>query len=275
MNETVNFDLNAAIPGPSELGVSKDGKLSQIMINSGALSGYVDILLSGKANSFTKRMLNSRGRESKIKPIGARFFSDSIRKGKWTNPITNETKMVAISEFVDMVPRGVALGETVGKKLNDSGMELRGIVPGVIEDITQIDPSSIFKAANSTNNAKCILVQAPVNKRLSDGSLSSDAEHNDIPYLSSGEPDWGKINRICNRGKLGKDIICESRYIESEQEQPKPIPPLPVYPENENVDMGSLEGFRNEKIHTPNINYKILGVSLFMIVVLLIIFKYC
>jgi hypothetical protein len=271
-NETVNFDFNAAIPGPSELGVSSDGKLSQIGINSGALSGYVDILLSGKANSFTKRMLNSKGRTSKIKPIGARFFSDSIRKCQWTNPITNETRNVTISEFVDMVPRGVALGETVGKKLQDSGMSMRGIVPGVLEDITQINPSLIFKAANSTNSNKCILVQAPVNKRINN-TLSSKSNHSDLPYLSNGEPDWNEINKLCNQGKLGKDIVCESRYIESEQEQPIPIPPLPVYPENKSDINEGFTNYNNLKSESEN-NINIIIFCLLLILIIIITYKY-
>ena len=218
------FDFNAAIPGPKEMGVSNKGRLSQISKNAGAVSGYVDLIMSGTPTAFTKNTMSKRAR-SQVRPLGSRFFVDGIRKCKYQNPETQQEEEVSMSEYIDMVPRGTALGPVVSRKLRESGFDTRGLVPGVLEDIMAINPGSIFDSAKNKNNARCIRVRGLVNKKQDDGSLDPTAKQPDLRYLPEGV-DWNHMNTLCNNPPKGME--CVSKYVQSNQSQPMPLPEKPV-----------------------------------------------
>jgi hypothetical protein len=217
------FDFNAAIPGPKEMGVSDKGRLSQIIKNGGAVSGYIDIIMSGSPSSFTKATMSGRSLKH-VRPLGSRFFMDSIRKCKFTDPNTNQEKEVTMSEYVDMVPRGSALGPVVSRKLRESGFDTRGLIPGVLEDILAINPGAIFNSAKEKNDARCIRVRGLVNKKQADGSLDPNARHPDLQYLPEGV-DWAYMQGLCSNPPPGTE--CVSKYVESKQPQPLPLPNEP------------------------------------------------
>jgi hypothetical protein len=232
------FDFNAAIPGPKDMGVSDKGRLSQIIKNGGAVSGYIDIIMSGSPSSFTKRTMSGRSLKH-VRPIGSRFFMDSIRKCKFNDPNTNQEKEVTMSEYVDMVPRGTALGPVVSRKLRESGFDTRGLIPGVLEDILAINPGDIFNSAKEKNNTRCIRVNGLVNKKLADGSLNPNAKHPNLRYLSEGV-DWQHMQKLCSNPPPGTE--CVSKYVESKQPQPLPLPDEP----KTSAASVSIEQFQNE-----------------------------
>jgi hypothetical protein len=121
---------------------------------------------------------------------------DSIRKCKFTDPNTNQEKEVTMSEYVDMVPRGAALGPVVSRKLRESGFDVRGLIPGVLEDIMAINPGAIFNSAKEKNDARCILVRGLVNKKQADGSLDPTARQPDLQYLPEGGVLGGEFIKI-------------------------------------------------------------------------------
>jgi hypothetical protein len=271
------FDFNAAIPGPKEMGVSDKGRLSQIIKNGGAVSGYIDLIMSGKPSAFTRSTMNKRS-QSQVRPLGSRFFMDSIRKCKFTDPNTNQEKEVTMSEYVDMVPRGAALGPVVSRKLRESGFDVRGLIPGVLEDIMAINPGAIFNSAKEKNDARCILVRGLVNKKQADGSLDPTARQPDLQYLPEGV-DWAHMNKLCNNPPPGME--CVSKYVESKQPQPVPVPEEPASATatttpttiESNQSSPSIELFQNESVIVDK-NYIPLIAGLLLIVLFLYIRYY-
>ena len=244
------FDFNGAIPGPKEMGVNNKGKLKQIIANGGAVSGYLDIMVSGKPSVLTKKMNSKAAKE--VRPLGSRFFIDSIQKCKYEELESGEEKEVTMSEYVDMVPRGSAL---VSKKLEDSGFGTKGLIPGVLEDIISVNPANIFDAAKEANNARCIKVQGIVNEKQDDGSLNPDAKHPALKYLPEGV-DWNHMQTLCKDPPKG--LICETRYVKSKQSQPEPVPD------------SIIEGFSNIE---PKRDYLRMGYILFLIVLFIVLYS--
>ena len=236
-----NFNFNASIPGPNEMGVRSKGSrgkhLAQIAKNAGAVSGYLDMVIGGTPSDFTKNLMGESSKNI-IRPLGGRFFIDTITKCKYDNPETGLEEEVNKSMYMDMVPRGNALGAEVSQKLRDSGFDTRGLIPGVMEDVQALNPMGLLNAAITGNNSKCIKVKAIVNEKQQDGSLNPNGKHPDIQYINN-EPDWEYMKDICNKNYPG--LKCETRYVTTEYQ-----PCFTLYGTNTNCNnITSREGFSN------------------------------
>ena len=260
-----NFDFNASIPGPMEMGVRSKGNkgkhLDQIGKNAGAVSGYLDMVIGGTPSDFTRNLMGESSRNI-IRPLGGRFFIDTITKCKYDNPETGLQEEVNKSMYMDMVPKGNSLGVEVSQKLRDSGFDTRGIIPGVMEDVQALNPIGLLEAAINGNNTKCIKVQGIVNEKQQDGSLNPNGKHPDIQYIGN-EPDWEYMKDVCSREYPG--LTCETRYVTTENQ-----PCFTLSGTNANCNNVAIEDFSNiETIINENSITMILKILLLLVTLII------
>jgi len=146
-----SYNYSKHIKGPSEVGVSNRSDLGALIDNVGGLSYYMDSM------TFGTNELSSVFGHKGMKPLGTNFFVKSGTCSKSASVSDCKGKQRYI--YVKNIPTGKipCLGQA-GIKLPATGF--RGLVPGLLEDIAQINPIEIFNSvmgSGSTINDKCIL----------------------------------------------------------------------------------------------------------------------
>ena len=117
------------IKTPNELGISSGGSISHLINDIEGIINYVELLVTGYGNA------SSTGR-----PLGTKFFLKT--GGQCTDVKTN--KLVDRYMYVNNIPDG-----SIPFVTKDVGMNfdtLEGIIPGILSDLTDINPMSFFKA---------------------------------------------------------------------------------------------------------------------------------
>jgi len=103
------------IKEPRQIGVSEDGNLGALSNDVKALMSYVNVLSSGETEAQF------------VSPLGNKFFMDTGVKCNDQNGASQ-----ARFAFVNNIP--------------DDGVLGRGLVAGILQDVTSIDPSALFNA---------------------------------------------------------------------------------------------------------------------------------
>lgn len=151
-----DFKYYKFIKNPDELGVSSDGSISALSKNIQGIVSYVEVLINGKSKA------NKLDR-----PLGGSFFLKT--GGQCKDYKTN--KVVTRSMYIDNVPTGripIVSGLT-GFRTD----EFRGLVPGVVDNIMDINPLKLFGAFMEGSEPLCAEVSLPVTDekgRLKKGS---------------------------------------------------------------------------------------------------------
>lgn len=145
-----NFDFAENLPMPADVGVQRGDSLRSVMDAARGAAYYMDMIGFGEpSNDFTKNMGN------KPRPLGINYF---IKTG---SQCSNGADMWY---YVEGVPNGKALGETLTTALRRSGLpQLRGMAPGMLEDAKAgLDPRPVVSAVLGSGYAKCRKVTKPV-----------------------------------------------------------------------------------------------------------------
>lgn len=123
------------INSPSDMGMSADG--SKIATNIGGLMSYVDVLVtgSGKASATGK-------------PLGDKYFITTAAKCKDVATGNDVTR----SLYVNNIPDGSIPFIT---SLSGESTDLKGIVPGVLHDMVELNPLQIFQAFMIGSDPDC------------------------------------------------------------------------------------------------------------------------
>jgi hypothetical protein len=133
-----NYKYQEFINSPDQMGMSADGSISAITNDIAGLIGYVQLLSSGG------------GRASQVEgPLGNKFFLETGAKCKDT--ATGET--VTRSLYINNVPDGSIPFITQG--LGVSFDTFKGLIPGTMSNLAQINPIQIFGAFMSGTNPDC------------------------------------------------------------------------------------------------------------------------
>jgi len=124
---------------PSEMGMSSDGSISAITKDISGLIAYVSLLSSGG------------GEASKMGgPLGNKFFLPTGAKCK----DTASGELVTRSLYVNNVPDGSI--PFISQGLGDVNFtEFRGLIPGTLSNLGQINPMQIFAAFMNGPNPDC------------------------------------------------------------------------------------------------------------------------
>lgn len=265
------YDFASAIPGPASMGVSSRGKLSQIIKNAGAVSGYIDMISSGVPTKITQNLNKQAFKQ--VRPLGARFFLPTIKKCEYTDENGN-ISIEQVSDYINTVPTGNSLGETVKRNLNAVGSDIQGLAPGLIEDVQALNPLTLLSAVSNTNTPTCTLVGAPVNRTKKDGSLvSENVFHPKLPYTDDGEINWSETTKKCmnKEYKKNRGVKCQAAFVITKQEQPEPRPPRPPNTANSinPSNFSSIEPFTN--IQKYSHTQKNIYISIYVFVILFLL----
>jgi len=124
---------------PAEMGMSSDGSISAITNDIAGLIAYVSLLSSGE------------GEASKTGgPLGNKFFLPTGAKCK----DVASGELVTRSLYVNNVPDGSI--PFISQGLGDVNFtEFRGLIPGTLSNLGQINPMQMFGAFMSGPNPEC------------------------------------------------------------------------------------------------------------------------
>lgn len=143
---------------PAAIGVRRDSSIDSII---GAVKGviyYGDMIgFGGPSSSFTQGMPG-------LKPLGVNYFINSGLQ------CSNGATMW---EYVQTIPTGNALGQTIKGALRDMGLPaLRGMAPGIMEDAqSALNPFPVINAVVGSGYPQCRLVRMPVGN--ADGKIQN------------------------------------------------------------------------------------------------------
>ena len=134
---------------PASIGVRRGGDLGDVI---GAVKGviyYGDMMGFGESSSaFTRGMPG-------LKPLGVNYF---------VNSGLTCSNGASMWEYVQTIPTGSALGETVKNAIRGVGLpQLRGMAPGILEDAqSALNPGPVINALVGSGYPQCILVERKV-----------------------------------------------------------------------------------------------------------------
>jgi len=178
-----NYKYYDYINTPAEMGMSSNGSISTITKDIAGIIGYVTLLSSGG------------GRASKVSgPLGNKFFLETGAKCK--DKATEE--LVTRSIYVNNQPDGSI--PFISSGIGDVNFSsFKGLVPGTLSNLSQINPMQMFQAFMSGTNPEC---QAITMETIDVNNIKSQktayVTTNDISAMSSC---WfnGKKNPVNNK----------------------------------------------------------------------------
>ena len=137
-----DYDYSAQIrppSGPGGLGMSANGTFSALESDITGLMNYVKVLLTGKGASKTG------------KPLGTKFFLETSMK--CTDIVTNE--QVTRSIYINNVPDGSIKIPTMTNGMSMKFDSFKGLIPGVMGNLSQINPLKILQSFTTGDNPYC------------------------------------------------------------------------------------------------------------------------
>lgn len=142
------YDFQAAVPGPSSIGVRRGNSMDSVINATKGVAYYVDVIGFGESS-------NSLTRSMKFSPIGFNYFIKTNIK------CPNGEFMY---KYITGIPQGDALSKYVGDELKKSmGVGLKGLAPGMIEDAKAgLNPADLLRGALGDSYGDCVYVRLPV-----------------------------------------------------------------------------------------------------------------
>lgn len=137
------------IKSPDELGMSSDGDMGALKHDIHGLIAYVEVLSTGHSDASKVRDEKDNGM-----PLGDKFFLQTGAKCK--DVATNQE--VVRSLYINNVPDG-----SIPFLSSSPGMDVdfsiaKGLVPGIITNLSNLNPLQIFQAFRSGSMPDCQLI---------------------------------------------------------------------------------------------------------------------
>jgi hypothetical protein len=158
------------IKTPAEMGMSSNGSISTITNDIAGLIGYVSLLTSGE------------GEASKTGgPLGDKFFLETGAKCKDTASGESVTR----SLYVNNVPDGSI--PFISSGLGDVNFsEFKGLIPGTLSNLSQINPMQIFSAFMGGTTPDCqALTMETIDVNNEKGQKTAFVTNTDIKAMSA------------------------------------------------------------------------------------------
>lgn len=183
-----DYNYTDFIKSPEEMGMSDNGSLDTLAHDVGGLIAYVELLASG----------NSNASKNGGKPLGDKFFLATGAKCKDSASGQEVTR----SLYINNVPDGdipfisSAMGGMTFK-------DFRGLVPGVIGNLSTMNPLQIFQAFVSGSLPDCQAIEMEtiieVDGTSQHGSKTAYVTNTDIKNMN---PCWfpGRRNPVTSKG---------------------------------------------------------------------------
>jgi len=136
-----DYPYHTYIKSPDQIKSSSKGNLTALSNDIAALSSYVDVLVSG----------NSKAQVGKG-PLGNKYFLDT--GGTCTDSMGASQKRFI---YINNIPDGniPLISSAMGKPMT----QFEGLVPGILEDLSYINPMKLFNAFSETSNCQEITME--------------------------------------------------------------------------------------------------------------------
>ena len=174
------------IRNPQELGMSGDGSISALSDDIAGIIDYVDLLVSGE------------GPASKSgQPLGNKFF---LKTGGQCKDVKTG-KLVSRSMYLNNVPTGT-INFIPAMPTMDVGSSFKGIVPGILNDIGDINPLTMFSAFMEGNEPPCAEVTLET------------IDENNVSSMSSGFVPINELKQLQASGEIPETTITATMLKE-------------------------------------------------------------
>lgn len=119
------------VPGPSSLGVGSNGTFSQVYSNLNAVTTYVKGMISGDPPLGNQYFLNTGG---------VCTASDGSTQPRWN--------------YINNIPGGGSPPAGI-QDLAFLSNDMRGLIPGIVQDVEGLNPYYLFSALTSDGTPSC------------------------------------------------------------------------------------------------------------------------
>ena len=195
------------IKNPGELGMGSDG--GKIATNIGGIISYVELLAAGKSKASTAGIL------------GDKYF---MKTGATCKDVdTGES--VTRSLYINNVPDGSIpfISSMTGTDFKD----FRGLVPGVITDMANLNPLGIFQAFMLGSDPDCKSITMPTRDNNNIESTeaafvtTSDIQNMNACWFPDGKnpisgqtckESFSNYNNMDKKGKMPDDLLIQLYY---------------------------------------------------------------
>lgn len=228
-----NYNYPSQIKTPSELGMGDEGTMGQLTRNVAGVINYINILVTGKS----KASKEDKG------PLGDAYFINTNSK------CLNNGKPVPRHFYINNIPDGRI--PFFSGKTNLKMKSFRGLIPGIIEDVSELNPEEMVKSFGKSDLPNCSLRTFKVVD--SDGNVFKESRYvSDDEVKKTGTKELKDKNIKCNpntQSNKGKSCCI----VDEEEKR--------LYsPDDEILKCGTLkESFINktfEDQHNPYTHFK-------------------
>jgi len=183
-----------ALPMPNEINVRTDDTLDSVIDAVKGVAYYTDVIGFGESTNVLSRDMG-------LQPLGVNYFMN-------TGQVCSNG--ATMWQYFEGIPNGDALGAKIGRAMAAQNMSLKGLVPGMIEDVEgALNPSPLLNAMLGSGYPKCKSFRGQV------GDLRGR-----IADPETGKP-WIDSPQTAVRGNDGR--YYQTRWIQATDNDGKPI----------------------------------------------------
>ena len=181
-----DYNYSKQIKPPGELGMSSEGSFDVLADDIGGLIAYVNVLVTGK------------GKASRTgQPLGTKFFLPTSMNCTDVETGNDVTRSI----YVNNVPDGTIpfISEAMGGEGFD---EFRGLLPGVMSNLAQINPLQILQAFVNGPSPNCqAITMETIHANNVKGRATGYVTNTDINVMN---PDWFTIPGFTSKPDTSK-----------------------------------------------------------------------
>jgi hypothetical protein len=139
-SEDRNYPYYKYIKSPDQLGASSKGSITALGNDINAMKSYVEVLVTGQTKGQT------------VSPLGNKYFMNT-----GTTCISPDGSTQPRNIYINNVPSGSIpfISSSMGVNMSN----FKGLVPGVIEDLSYINPMKLFTAFSSGTDCQQITME--------------------------------------------------------------------------------------------------------------------
>jgi len=190
---TPDYDYSSQIKTPAEMGMSAKGDVTTLERDFKGLASYIKVLLGGGGPA-------QKGPGGEYRPLGNKYFLQTGAKCKDVNG-----KDVERSIYINNRPTGES-AFSADDEMGGGGGGGKGIVPGILEKLGDLNPMNMFQAFTEGTDPKCRAVNMEVIN--SDNIVSYENKYIIDAELKKMSPCWFKKNATNQKVNPLTGAIC-------------------------------------------------------------------
>jgi hypothetical protein len=135
-----SYDAADQLPRPSQIGVRDGDSLGSVVDAVKGVAYYTDAIGFGGSTNFLSRGMG-------LQPLGVNYFMNTGQT------CSNGATMY---QYFEGIPTGNAIGKKVGQAMAEQGIALKGLVPGMMEDVQgALNPMPLLNAMLGSGYPQC------------------------------------------------------------------------------------------------------------------------